>query len=881
MAGRHRSAGLVPDGTPLDGLTEIRVHGVGGTGPESLLGDLAPTRVAGDRIAGFYRTTDAAGRHREAYSWGGMTSHSPVRALWMFLVPAMFSNMAGWTARRWITAGEDEVTQKPTMWLFRWFARLSALSLTLAATAMSVLLFVDVVAYQCGAIAGCGGEGWWTGLTRWAGPDEPGRRVVLGAAVSTLLAVGIFLLAGRTRRAYESVEPPTANGAYAARGVSAGGTSTGTAGGTSATAAAGASVDPASSTPTGTSAGAPGDAGARPDVRSTDRTPSGTCAAAREGGLRDPHFWSGRVWHQFLSQVHLAACLAVVTLYLGGVVAELGAGTVPGTLGGVAVAVAAASVLTVLGLLARDRAALRASAALLAGTTAGLVLAAAAALALPAEPGPAGMAPGARTAVNLAWGVALGLLVPLAGQQIGAWVTRRRKEHAAARAGIPVRRLELFPWAAPFVLSAVSLILANAVLLSVIVWVARALAPTEWGFAPDDPTATPTAIHLPAAIGTIASVLSLGLVAAGVLFGLVMALRYLRVRSVWTTDVENDLRAAYRAHRRPVTATVVRPDDRWWHSALDGPAFETQAVPRPGRPNGWVRKVARMRYAAAHSRDVAWLLVGVTVAGVLGAAAFLVHVWVLRRGTPIVLPELGITLAVLLPPAYVGLLLLMWRRERWRKTLASVFDVGTFFPRSFHPFAPPSYAERAVPELTRRIWRLHDNGGRVVLTAHSQGSVLAAAVVGRRSSRPGEPTIGLVTVGSPLGKLYRWAFPALFTDGFLDGIAQGRPGIGPVAWTNVYYATDYVGGPICTADSVVPGGVDHELPDPPTDQHVVDQPLPPVLSHTGYWVDPAFWARVDATCEAVRADAAARNGVPHGVVRDRRVIDPGVPLRYL
>ena len=95
----------------------------------------------------------------------------------------------------------------------------------------------------------------------------------------------------------------------------------------------------------------------------------------------------------------------------------------------------------------------------------------------------------------------------------------------------------------------------------------------------------------------------------------------------------------------------------------------------------------------------------------------------------------GTKVAVAFPPLYVLVLTLAWRNERWRRVLGSLFDVGTFFPRAFHPFAPPAYAERAVPELTRRIWRLHDNGGRVVLTAHSQGSVIAAAAVGRMSGR--------------------------------------------------------------------------------------------------------------------------------------------------
>jgi hypothetical protein len=49
-------------------VTELRVHGVGGTTPGALLGDLAPQQVADDAVAGFYRTDDVAGRHVEAYS---------------------------------------------------------------------------------------------------------------------------------------------------------------------------------------------------------------------------------------------------------------------------------------------------------------------------------------------------------------------------------------------------------------------------------------------------------------------------------------------------------------------------------------------------------------------------------------------------------------------------------------------------------------------------------------------------------------------------------------------------------------------------------------------------------------------------------------------
>jgi hypothetical protein len=90
------------------GVAEVRVHGVGGSPPDAILGDLAPEQASGGAIAGFYRSSDdcaSAGdretcldvdRHVEAYSWGGLTSRSKVRVLWLALLPFLFGNLAGW-----------------------------------------------------------------------------------------------------------------------------------------------------------------------------------------------------------------------------------------------------------------------------------------------------------------------------------------------------------------------------------------------------------------------------------------------------------------------------------------------------------------------------------------------------------------------------------------------------------------------------------------------------------------------------------------------------------------------------------------------------------------------------------------------------------------
>jgi len=93
----------VPVPADSSGITELRVHGVGGSPPDATLDDLSPEQVAGDGIAGFYRTSDHkagsdddADRHVEVYSWGGLTSRSQTRVLWLVLLPFLLGNLAGW-----------------------------------------------------------------------------------------------------------------------------------------------------------------------------------------------------------------------------------------------------------------------------------------------------------------------------------------------------------------------------------------------------------------------------------------------------------------------------------------------------------------------------------------------------------------------------------------------------------------------------------------------------------------------------------------------------------------------------------------------------------------------------------------------------------------
>ena len=68
------------------------------------------------------------------------------------------------------------------------------------------------------------------------------------------------------------------------------------------------------------------------------------------------------------------------------------------------------------------------------------------------------------------------------------------------------------------------------------------------------------------------------------------------------------------------------------------------------------------------------------------------------------------------------------------RPLGVFWDVVAFFPRAGHPFAPPCFGERVVPELAARTktWVNDPTATRpraVIFTAHSMGSTISAATL--------------------------------------------------------------------------------------------------------------------------------------------------------
>ncbi|GAA2673304.1 hypothetical protein [Streptomyces lunalinharesii] len=200
--------------------------------------------------------------------------------------------------------------------------------------------------------------------------------------------------------------------------------------------------------------------------------------------------------------------------------------------------------------------------------------------------------------------------------------------------------------------------------------------------------------------------------------------------------------------------------------------------------------------------------------------------------------------------AGVILLLTMGRRayrdHSARRTIGILWDVGTFWPRAAHPFAPPCYAERAVPDLTWRMATWTEQcDGRLVISGHSQGSVLAAAAVWQLDLVT-RSRVALLTYGSPLERLYgRW-FPAYFGPPALSGLHREMDD-----WRNLWRFTDPIGGPIRLTSEDGRAVDEGPLRDPLAFGRTLQNPLPAqILGHGDYQADPVF--------DRVRADLLAR-----------------------
>lgn len=191
-------------------LVELRIHGVSGTPPAGMLDAQVATCVTGDATTGFYVPDPNApvpsprgGRDRslEGYSWRGMTSGSPLQALWVLLAPFALVN----TAAAMRPPEPDTAQSRRLGRLHGALVRVLALSLTLTLMMAVFVASIDQVAWQCGSQSACVGGQSTTKYLGWSGWSSPARRVALTLVVPVAAILVLWFLARRAWKARAAV----------------------------------------------------------------------------------------------------------------------------------------------------------------------------------------------------------------------------------------------------------------------------------------------------------------------------------------------------------------------------------------------------------------------------------------------------------------------------------------------------------------------------------------------------------------------------------------------------------------------------------------------------------------------------------------------------
>lgn len=736
-------------------VIELRVHGVSGTPPEAMLG--CPKefleQVAGDDDAGFFRRPDWVDRaamppdekkwwrRMEAYSWGGLTSRKATRAVWLLFLPFSLVNLAHWML---------PIAARPRAagWAVR-LLRLLALSFTLTLLAAMAAAVLDIIVWQCTSIDYCNaGWGPLALLSSW----PMGVRLAIGAVPLVMVIVALWRL-GRE----EATIPPD---------------------------------------PVLTGAAVQG-----PDRVLLDNTASPPEAVVSEkdpSPLTKSTFWNRDDSVGCMRACHVTAWTASLgALVLAAPVSDSrgeSADTVDCALLIVNLVLLALSVLATASTTMTGRGGTCASARIRRGlhvmrwwalVVLAMSLVWVAASYRPPKQEPPSFLPGLQSFVS--WLTAAQALMLLLVLVCLIWSKARlgaTDGYEPTLKGYTAWFVALLGWLIGIGFSA-----------AVGLWTAQTFG--TWVSSVEEATAMKTnrqaelngadvadsvrAVSAPAPL-IVPPVYVWTAVAALVVIGVAFV-------------------AAFCVYRRALGQRAV---DRTDKLASSGPDIETNAAAAV------LKKIRRSRQLATLTdRGINLAALLALVAAALGLAAIvLLYLVTAPAVNTFVRDRLGgisVTATVAIISGFVGLVVLAARNRNTRRTVAILWDVITFWPRANHPLTPPSYGGRTVFDLRlrMRVLRESEESAEVILVAHSQGTVIAAATM--MQATESWERYPLLTFGSPLRRLYARNFPAYFNSCALENIRKSPEERTP-RWMNLWALTDPIGSWVFDQSTVYLGG---------------------------------------------------------------------------
>lgn len=700
---------------------ELRVHGVSGTPPESIMLTGFVRQVAGDARGRFFRPADSLGNEQqqvdgrilEAYHWGRFTSGTWTQALWLLIIPFGVVNAAAFTLPRAFSPVGRFCRAAATACL-----RLIGLCLTCLLIFSSVVVALDLFAWQ------------WKG----AGAGGAARLWLPAAAALPLGALLLFFLFGRSQQAGQDPGQDRHNEKR------------------------------------------------EPERSGRARRPTDPLASE----LAQPDFFGGDPDAPALRRLHAAAPLHMIAALLLWPAAERadGAATTGRLIAFILLAVAVVTVVFL------------------------------------GDPERAGGNSGWHTYAALASRIQLWVALRLTVFALGA-VAADHSERAAGYGGVDgaMPGMSVAAFVLLFTLTAGVLVLLIATLCLALAGPKLADTAEQRAFAPF--AGGMTAFLL----GSVGAFLGVGFAAA---FAFAAQLSINRSADISVTVPQILQRVAYAWGLTVLEIAVLAVIGgfswlirrRSFESAAAA-AFELDGRPPLGLPPAWRAKVGTAMFLARLKNAVPavfWVLVATGV--VLSVSAVAEQLALERNASPSEANMLGVLSQLndggagwvvwlgttTLSALSVALIVLgrgAVRAEKSRRGVNVVWDVVAFWPRAVHPFVPPPYSQHVVAGLRRRIsWHLGTlddpqaappavPATRVVVAAHSQGSLITAAAL--LWLTPAErQRVGVVTFGSQLQQQFARAFPAAVDTTLLHWVWNNYEH----RWRNLYRDTDPIAGPV-------------------------------------------------------------------------------------